>query len=33
VLVDPYVSEDRIIAMVSFPGGYVAEIHEIKARK
>jgi hypothetical protein len=33
VLVDPYVSEDRTIAMVSFPGGYVAEIHEIKARK
>lgn len=33
VLVEPYVSEDRIIAMVSFPGGYVAEIHETKARK
>ena len=27
VLVEPYTSEDRMAAMVEFPGGYVAEIH------
>jgi len=29
VLVQPYKSGDRTAAMVEFPGGYVAEIHEI----
>ncbi|MGB6745497.1 MAG: glyoxalase [Terracidiphilus sp.] len=30
VLVEPYASEDRVAAMVEFPGGYVAEIHSAK---
>jgi hypothetical protein len=29
VLVQPYKSGDRTAAMVEFPGGYIAEIHEI----
>ena len=29
ILVQPYSSSGRIVAMVEFPGGYVAEIHEI----
>jgi hypothetical protein len=33
VLVEPYASEDRTIAIVQFPGGYIAEIHETKAAK
>jgi hypothetical protein len=33
VLVEPYASEDRTIAIVQFPGDYVAEIHETKAAK
>ncbi len=29
VLVAPFVSEERTSAMVQFPGGYIAEIHEL----
>jgi hypothetical protein len=29
ILVQPYTSDGRIAAMVEFPGGYIAEIHEI----
>jgi hypothetical protein len=29
VLVEPFKSGDRTAAMVEFPGGYIAEIHEI----
>ncbi len=32
VLVQPYASDDRIAAMVQFPGGYVAEIHAVRAK-
>jgi hypothetical protein len=31
VLVAPYKAEDRSIAMVQFPGGYVAEVHSLDA--
>ncbi|MEK1894313.1 MAG: glyoxalase [Rhizobium sp.] len=30
VLVQPYHIEERLAAMVEFPGGYIAEIHQIK---
>ncbi len=30
ILVQPFTSDDRISAMVRFPGGYIAEIHEVK---
>ena len=30
ILVQPYTSDGRTAAMVEFPGGYIAEIHEIK---
>ena len=30
VLVQPYDIEERLAAMVEFPGGYIAEIHQIK---
>lgn len=33
VLVEPYVSEDRTIAVVDFPGGYTAEIHQSQVRE
>ena len=33
VLVEPIVSEDRSTAMLEFPGGYIAEIHQEKAGK
>jgi hypothetical protein len=29
VLVDPYKAGDRTAAMVEFPGGFIAEIHEV----
>lgn len=29
VLMQPYTAEDREAAMVQFPGGYIAEIHEV----
>jgi hypothetical protein len=29
ILVQPYTSSGRTIAVVEFPGGYVAEIHEV----
>ena len=29
ILVQPYTSDGRTAAMVEFPGGYIAEIHEI----
>jgi len=32
VLVQPYLSDDRMAAMVQFPGGYVAEIHAVHAK-
>lgn len=32
VLVQPYLSDDRVAAMVQFPGGYVAEIHAVHAK-
>ena len=32
VLVQPYISDDRVAAMVQFPGGYVAEIHAVHAK-
>jgi len=32
VLVEPYSFGDRQAAMVEFPGGYIAEIHSIKAK-
>ena len=32
VLVEPYSFGDRQAAMVKFPGGYIAEIHSIKAK-
>jgi hypothetical protein len=28
-LVEPYTSDGRTVAMVEFPGGYIAEIHAI----
>jgi hypothetical protein len=28
VLVDPYTSDGRAAAMIQFPGGYIAEVHE-----
>ena len=27
ILIEPFVSEGRVSAMVQFPGGYIAEIH------
>jgi hypothetical protein len=27
VLIEPYISDGRVEAMVQFPGGYIAEIH------
>jgi hypothetical protein len=30
ILVQPYTSDGRTAAMVEFPGGYIAEIHEIR---
>lgn len=32
VLHAPYISHDRITAIVQFPGGYIAEIHSLPAR-
>src|SRR5271168_2263910 len=32
VLVEPYFSEDRSEAIVQFPGGYVAEIHDLHVK-
>jgi predicted enzyme related to lactoylglutathione lyase len=32
VLVEPYASDGRNAAMVQFPGGYIAEIHDIAAK-
>jgi predicted enzyme related to lactoylglutathione lyase len=32
VLVQPFTSEDRVAAMVQFPGGYVSEIHAVHAK-
>jgi hypothetical protein len=32
MLVEPYGSEDRTSAVVRFPGGYVAEIHQTGAK-
>lgn len=32
VLVAPFVSDDRTSTMVKFPGGYIAEIHEISKK-
>ena len=29
VLVAPYRTEDRAAAILDFPGGYIAEIHEV----
>jgi hypothetical protein len=29
VLVQPFVSDRRVSAIVQFPGGYVAEIHSV----
>jgi hypothetical protein len=31
ILVQPYSSSGRTAAIVEFPGGYVAEIHEVSA--
>jgi hypothetical protein len=28
VLVDPYTTDGRVAAMIQFPGGYIAEVHE-----
>jgi hypothetical protein len=33
ILVAPFISKDRIAAMIQFPGGYIAEIHEIANKK
>lgn len=30
VLVQPYEADDRLAAMVKFPGGYIAEVHKVK---
>ena len=32
VLVEPYKADDRVAAMVQFPGGYIAEIHSVSQR-
>ena len=32
VLVDPYTADDRQAAIISFPGGYIAEIHSAAGR-
>jgi len=32
ILSPPYTATDRITAIVEFPGGYIAEIHSLKAR-
>jgi hypothetical protein len=32
VLVEPFVSGHRNTAMLEFPGGYIAEIHDMKAK-
>jgi predicted enzyme related to lactoylglutathione lyase len=32
ILSAPYTAGDRITAIVEFPGGYIAEIHTLKAR-
>lgn len=29
ILVQPYSSSGRVAAIVEFPGGYIAEIHEV----
>jgi hypothetical protein len=31
ILVEPFIGEQRLSAMVKFPGGYIAEIHEISS--
>lgn len=31
ILVEPFIAEQRLSAMVKFPGGYIAEIHEISS--
>jgi hypothetical protein len=33
ILVGPYYSDDRDAAMVEFPGGYTAEIHQLMQRR
>jgi hypothetical protein len=32
VLVGPYQADQRIAAMVQFPGGYIAELHSLASR-
>ncbi len=31
ILVEPFIGEQRISSMVKFPGGYIAEIHEVSS--
>jgi hypothetical protein len=32
ILVAPYTADGRTIAVVQFPGGYIAEIHSITSK-
>ena len=32
VLVEPYASDGRRAAIVQFPGGYIAEIHDLSSK-